>query len=54
VVENPAADIEAAATALEKAIKKAVSPARTTLIQPQYRRRAVAALAAQMVRDLAG
>ncbi len=54
LVEIPAADTETAATALEKAIQKAVSPVRTTLIQPQYRRRAVAALAAQMVRDLAG
>jgi 4-hydroxybenzoyl-CoA reductase subunit beta len=54
VVEIPAADTQAAATSLEKAIQKAVSPVRTTLIQPQYRRRAVAALAAQMVRDLAG
>lgn len=54
LVELPAADTETAATALEKAVQKAVSPARTTLIQPQYRRRAVAALAAQMVRDLAG
>jgi 4-hydroxybenzoyl-CoA reductase subunit beta len=54
VVEIPAADTETAATALEKAIQKAVSPVRTALIQPQYRRRAVAALAAHMVRDLAG
>jgi 4-hydroxybenzoyl-CoA reductase subunit beta len=54
VVEIPPADTETAATALEKAVQKAVSPVRTTLIQPQYRRRAVAALAAQMVRDLVG
>ena len=45
VVDIPAADTDTAATALEAAVQKAVSPARTTLIQPQYRRRAVAALA---------
>jgi 4-hydroxybenzoyl-CoA reductase subunit beta len=38
---------------VEAMVRKSVSPARTGLIAPQYRRRAVAALAARMARDLA-
>ena len=42
-----------AATGVERLVHKAVSPVRTGLIQPQYRRRAVAALAANLARELA-
>ena len=45
---------EGALDAVEAMVRKRVSPARTGLIAPQYRRRAVAALAARMARDLAG
>jgi len=53
LVELPGGDTGSSATDLEIQIQKVVSPVRTSLIQPQYRRRAVSALAAQMVRDLA-
>ncbi len=43
---------EDAARILERLVAKCVSPARTGLIQPQYRRRAIAALAADTVRSL--
>ena len=42
------------AEAIEKQVQKTVSPVRTTLIQPQYRRRAIAAKAVRAVRDLLG
>lgn len=51
-LEGRAADDDGLA-GLEKAVQKCISPLRTTLIQPQYRRRAVAALACRMVRALA-
>jgi 4-hydroxybenzoyl-CoA reductase subunit beta len=38
---------------VERLIQKRVSPVRTTLIQPQYRRRAIAARARRLVHDLA-
>ena len=38
---------------VERLVQKRVSPLRTTLIQPQYRRRAVAARARRLVRELA-
>jgi 4-hydroxybenzoyl-CoA reductase subunit beta len=44
---------DAAASHIERLVHKAVSPVRTGLIQPQYRRRAVAALAAAMAKELA-
>lgn len=45
---------EDTAKRIEQSVHKAVSPVRTGLIQPQYRRRAVAALAASMAREMAG
>ncbi len=39
--------------AIERLIQKQVSPVRTTLIQPQYRRRAIAARARRLVQGLA-
>ena len=44
---------EAFFTALEKQVQKSVSPQRTTMIAPHYRRLSVAALAARLVRRLA-
>lgn len=38
---------------VERLVQKRVSPVRTTLIQPQYRRRAIAARARRLVRELA-
>ena len=38
---------------LEKLVQKQISPVRTALTQPQYRRRAIAALARRLVRQLA-
>ncbi len=49
---GPELDDEALA-GLEKLIQKASSPVRTALIQPQYRRRAIAGIAARLLRELA-
>ena len=37
---------------IEKLVAKQISPVRTTLIQPQYRRRAIAARAARVVQEI--
>jgi 4-hydroxybenzoyl-CoA reductase subunit beta len=49
---NPVLIEMSAGGEVEAMVRKSVSPARTGLIAPQYRRRAVAALAARMARDL--
>ena len=43
---------EDAAAGLAKLIQKQASPVRTSLTQPQYRRRAIAGLACRLVREL--